>query len=186
MAGAKVARVTVVWNAVAVVSAALLPRAVVRLPVSRSMSLPCCVLDTLLLLGVARRTLDILPLRLLLPSLWFLWLSTPRLLLGLLLLILSVLSLSLLRSLSLLWLSRVLSLLDLLFLLRLSTLLLLLRLLLSLRLSTLRLLLRLYVLGLSSLLLLFRLWSLRVRSLRLLLGFLLFLLREDRNNSSQR
>jgi hypothetical protein len=61
MAGAKVARVTVVWNAVAVVSAALLPRAVVRLPVSRSMSLPCCVLDTLLLLGVARRTLDILP-----------------------------------------------------------------------------------------------------------------------------
>ena len=150
------------------------------------MSLPCCVLDTLLLLGVARRTLDILPLRLLLPGLWFLWLSTPRLLPGLLLLILSVLSLSLLRSLSLLWLSRVLSLLDLLFLLRLSTLLLLLRLLLSLRLSTLRLLLRLFVLGLSSLLLLFRLWSLRVRSLRLLLGFLLFLLREDRNNSSQR
>lgn len=184
MAGAKVARVTVVWNAVAVVSAALLPRVVVRLPVSRSMSLPCCVLDTLLLLGVARRTLDILPLRLLLPGLCFLWLSTPRLLPGLLLLILSVLSLSLLRSLSLLWLSRVLSLLDLLFLLRLSML--LLRLLLSLRLSTLRLLLRLYVLGLSSLLLLFRLWSLRVRSLRLLLGFLLFLLREDRNNSSQR
>ena len=55
-------------NTVAIVAAALLPSAVVRLPVLRSMSLPCCLLDILLFLGMVGlllRLLSMLLLRLL-------------------------------------------------------------------------------------------------------------------------
>ena len=53
-------------DTVTIVTAALLPRAVVRLPVLRSMSLPCCLLDILLFLGVPGLLLDSLLVSLLL------------------------------------------------------------------------------------------------------------------------
>jgi len=48
----KVAVVTILRDAVAVVTAALLPRAVVRIPIMRAMLLPCCLLGMLLFLTV--------------------------------------------------------------------------------------------------------------------------------------
>jgi len=56
-------------DTVAIVAAALLPRAVIGLPVLRSMSLPCCLLDILLFPGVVGLLLDSLLVRLLLPRL---------------------------------------------------------------------------------------------------------------------
>ena len=78
-------------NTVAIVAAALLPRAVVRLPVLRSMSLPCCLLDILLFLGVAGLLLDFLLVSLLLPRLLLVLLHGLLLLSLLLLRLLSVL-----------------------------------------------------------------------------------------------
>ncbi len=72
-------------NTVAIVASALLPRAVVRLPVLRSMSLPCCLLDVLLFLGMVGLLLDSLLVSLLLPRLLLVLLH------GLLLRLLSVL-----------------------------------------------------------------------------------------------
>ena len=72
-------------NTVPIVAAALLPRAVVRLPVLRSMSLPCCLLDILLFLGMVGLLLDSLLVSLLLPRLLLVLLH------GLLLRLLSVL-----------------------------------------------------------------------------------------------
>jgi hypothetical protein len=66
MARSEMAVVMIGRNTVAIVAAALLPRAVVRLPVLRSMSLPCCLLDILLFLGVAGLLLDSLLVSLLL------------------------------------------------------------------------------------------------------------------------
>jgi hypothetical protein len=66
MVRSEMAVVTIGGNTVAIVAAALLPRAVVRLPVLRSMALPCCLLDTLLFLSVMGLLLDSLLLSLLL------------------------------------------------------------------------------------------------------------------------
>ena len=50
MAGAKVSAVAVVGDAIPVVAAALLPGAVIGLPVLRAVLLPCALPDLLLML----------------------------------------------------------------------------------------------------------------------------------------
>jgi hypothetical protein len=85
-------------NTVAIVATALLPRAVVRLPVLRSMSLPCCLLEILLFLGVAALLLNSLLVSLL-PRLLIVLLHGLLLLSVLLLWLLSVLLLRLLSAL---------------------------------------------------------------------------------------
>ena len=181
----KVAVVTILRDAVAVVTAALLPRAVVRIPIMRAMLLPCCLLGMLLFLTVVGLLVVLLISLLLALGLLVVLL---RLLLVLLLLLLLVLLLGLLFVLLLFLLVLLLRVLLLLRLLVVLLRLLLLRLLLVLLLRVL-LLLRLLLVLLRLGMLLLWLGMLLRRLLSVLLWlflFFLFLLCERRSHRCER